>query len=65
MSEQGEQLERPWLPEEIEVTETATAFFLALAKCDQAGGNGQAAIIAALPEELRGQVPLLAMLAAV
>lgn len=45
------------LPEERALTEAARAYFAAIGVCEQAGGQSQRAILEAMPDELREQLP--------
>ena len=53
-----------WTEEEAAVVEAAKRYFEAIALCELAGGRTQPAILAAMPAEVREQMPGLSMQAA-
>jgi len=54
--------EREWTAEEQAVIVAARAYFEAIAACEQAGGKSNDAILAAMPAEVRAEMPILGAL---
>lgn len=52
----------PWTAEEQALIDATQAYNQAIAACVQAGGRTQAAMLAAIPEELRASMPMLGAL---
>lgn len=50
----------PWTAEEEALIGAARGYFIAIAKCEEAKGRTQEALMAAMPAEIREQMPMLA-----